>query len=476
MQGLDGLASASGVSVDTFRGAYDPTQAYYKGDIVVANGQLWKAPANMAAIPAASFVGEALITNGSAKTTSTVCTLPTGSKAGDTVLILTELHPVATVSGNLATSNYTPPAYGTSIDLGVQTYVNAAGQGVYAARSYTLTGTDISAGTLTIPAQTNANNGSSAVLDMIVLTFRDAIIQGVGDGSINSGTGITTYALISNTLPAWPAGYAFAVGAAFVGAGQVETGAWSNPSPISNWNTSDIGTVRGFLAACYYSTGAGTGAPTFTATQSSGGLSAICCQYGVVSTSVFNSANWTFLFGDQPGQVEMFGFGTAPSGYLACDGSAVNRLAYASLFAAIGTNYGVGDGATTFNVPLMTNNFPVGNTPGATGGASTHTHTSAAHTHTEAAHTHPLSSNGIAQIIFDSSGLGMVLVTNSFTDTRSKTVAGALSSGTGRSSGAALAGTTDSTTPGATGSTTPGATGSASSLPPFVGFAFFIKT
>jgi microcystin-dependent protein len=44
----------------------------------------------------------------------------------------------------------------------------------------------------------------------------------------------------------------------------------------------------------------------------------------------------------------------APSidpGFLACDGSAVSRTTYASLFSAIGTTYGAGDGSTTFNVP-----------------------------------------------------------------------------------------------------------------------------
>lgn len=41
----------------------------------------------------------------------------------------------------------------------------------------------------------------------------------------------------------------------------------------------------------------------------------------------------------------------APAGYVLGDGSAQSRTAFASLFAAIGTNYGVGDGVTTFNLP-----------------------------------------------------------------------------------------------------------------------------
>lgn len=42
---------------------------------------------------------------------------------------------------------------------------------------------------------------------------------------------------------------------------------------------------------------------------------------------------------------------TAPSGWLMCDGAAVSRTTYASLFAALGTAYGSGDGSTTFNLP-----------------------------------------------------------------------------------------------------------------------------
>jgi microcystin-dependent protein len=38
-------------------------------------------------------------------------------------------------------------------------------------------------------------------------------------------------------------------------------------------------------------------------------------------------------------------------GWLLCDGSAVSRQTYASLFSVIGTLWGIGDGSTTFNLP-----------------------------------------------------------------------------------------------------------------------------
>jgi microcystin-dependent protein len=48
---------------------------------------------------------------------------------------------------------------------------------------------------------------------------------------------------------------------------------------------------------------------------------------------------------------------TAPSGYLKANGSAISRTTYATLFAAIGTTFGAGDGSTTFNVPDLRGEF-----------------------------------------------------------------------------------------------------------------------
>lgn len=95
---------------------------------------------------------------------------------------------------------------------------------------------------------------------------------------------------------------------------------------------------------------------------------------------------------------------TPPANWLICDGSAVSRSTYASLFSAIGVQYGTGDGSTTFNLPNLKGRVAVGldsaqtefNTLGETGGAKTHTLTASempSHTHTgttstDGAHTH----------------------------------------------------------------------------------------
>ena len=52
-----------------------------------------------------------------------------------------------------------------------------------------------------------------------------------------------------------------------------------------------------------------------------------------------------------PGEIRALAGSTIPSGWLICDGRAVSRLNYASLFAAIGTTWGSGDGSVTFEIP-----------------------------------------------------------------------------------------------------------------------------
>lgn len=51
------------------------------------------------------------------------------------------------------------------------------------------------------------------------------------------------------------------------------------------------------------------------------------------------------------GTEAFFATPTAPTGWLKENGAAVSRVAFARLFAAIGTRYGAGDGVNTFNVP-----------------------------------------------------------------------------------------------------------------------------
>lgn len=62
---------------------------------------------------------------------------------------------------------------------------------------------------------------------------------------------------------------------------------------------------------------------------------------------------------------------TVPNGYLLCDGKAVSRTTYASLFTAVGTIHGSGDGSTTFNLPDLRGVFVRGSTNTMVGGTIT---------------------------------------------------------------------------------------------------------
>jgi microcystin-dependent protein len=143
----------------------------------------------------------------------------------------------------------------------------------------------------------------------------------------------------------------------------------------------------------------------------------------VLVTNGSGTVTWTDQSGGggasaPTGAVSMWAGSSAPSGWLECDGSAVSRSTYSSLFAVIGTRYGAGDGSTTFNLPNPVDRVAMGialsTTPSATtlsvsssldslslsSQDTSHTHTattgnqSANHTHTgntgnqSANHTH----------------------------------------------------------------------------------------
>ena len=120
---------------------------------------------------------------------------------------------------------------------------------------------------------------------------------------------------------------------------------------------------------------------------------------------------------------------TAPSGYLMCNGQAVSRTTYSALFSVCGTQYGEGDGSTTFNLPDYTDRVAQGLGTGyLTAGLPSlmlSTDTTGAHTHERGTMDITGSISGLAGGTYsasgaftsspaDSTGFGDVWGTNNF--------------------------------------------------------------
>lgn len=98
-----------------------------------------------------------------------------------------------------------------------------------------------------------------------------------------------------------------------------------------------------------------------------------------------------------PGDIKMAGYVVPEAGWLVANGQAVSRTTYAALYAKIGTTFGAGDGANTFQLPDLADRMPMGAgityDLGEQGGAAEYVLTMAnvpAHTHT-IAHSHDFS-------------------------------------------------------------------------------------
>lgn len=130
------------------------------------------------------------------------------------------------------------------------------------------------------------------------------------------------------------------------------------------------------------------------------------------------------------GAVIPYAGSAAPTGWLLAFGQAVSRTTYATLFAAISTTFGVGDGSTTFNLPDLRGRFAAGAdamggsaanrlgsgatggitgsaTVGASGGQQSHTQTLAelaAHSHIAYGNTIGASGSGVNTLAATPSG------------------------------------------------------------------------
>ena len=133
---------------------------------------------------------------------------------------------------------------------------------------------------------------------------------------------------------------------------------------------------------------------------------------GFLQTDGSGNLSFSIIQGVPTGSVFCIAVATVPTGYLECNGTAVNRSTFAALFAIIGTQYGAGNGSTTFNLPDLRGEFIRGfdNGRGVDSGrsiASSQSDQNEAHTHTFSANTANVNISGTVERIsetFNSSG------------------------------------------------------------------------
>lgn len=195
-----------------------------------------------------------------------------------------------------------------------------------------------------------------------------------------------------------------------------------------------------------------TGTPTApTATAGTSTTQIATCEY--VGTAIASAA--------PTGSITMWSTGTAPSGYLLCNGQAVSRTVYAALFAVLGSVFGSGDGSTTFNVPDYRDRMPIGagtlysvNSKGGSKDAVVVAHTHTGTTATNGAHSH----------IIDAANSSLSGGLNKVGGVDNKAEGADYNTSTEGAHSHTF--TTDST----------GVSGTNANLPPYIGIQFIIKT
>lgn len=169
------------------------------------------------------------------------------------------------------------------------------------------------------------------------VTFNDVgdAIDGVITRNTAGTTTGTSTAYIASPSPAWTE---YTNGAFLVITPHVSNGAGPVTINVSNLGAKDIKRAGVDLAAGVLVT-------------------------GVPTILVFNGVHFEVLLQNLAipvGTINPYAGAAAPSGWLLCDGAAVSRTTYASLFSVIGETFGVGDGSTTFNVPDLRRRAPLG--------------------------------------------------------------------------------------------------------------------
>jgi microcystin-dependent protein len=121
-------------------------------------------------------------------------------------------------------------------------------------------------------------------------------------------------------------------------------------------------TITGTTTATSGTIALGTNASAITADSKTISAAEVGYLDGVTSAvqTQINTANTAITNNTPVGAVTMWVAADAPTGWTLCQGQAISRSTFGSLFTVIGTTYGAGDGSTTFNLPDLRGRVPMG--------------------------------------------------------------------------------------------------------------------
>ena len=239
--------------------------------------------------------------------------------------------------------------------------------------------------------------------------------------------------------------------------------AWVPSTPTSAVVSSFSAGTTGFTPSTA-TAGAITLAGILGITNGGTGLSSVGAA-GTVLTSTGSAATWSA--GVPTGAIQMWSTGTAPTGYLLCNGASVSTTTYATLFSVLGYTFGGSGGS--FALPNYTNRMPYGTTIGSTGGSADAIVVSHSHSNNVSDPGHYHIFGGDDQV----ASQGGYSVQSGFSyDAVSTTSGGGVNMYTHDSANNnAPQGTGISVSTNATGSS-----GTGANLPPYLGINFIIKT
>ena len=124
-----------------------------------------------------------------------------------------------------------------------------------------------------------------------------------------------------------------------------KTGIWSRSSDCNNY-------TEVVYSSVYIDNGTVNQNTGWVFTNPSGGTIGVTA----INVAKFSGSGSTSNVGDYKNSALLANH----SGWLLCNGLAVSRSTYSSLFLVIGTAFGIGDGSTTFNLPDMRGEFARG--------------------------------------------------------------------------------------------------------------------